>query len=514
MTTDKWLEKNGKKLDLLLTAALAALPLIIIYQIVSLSGPQWDLTVRYLEGRTLADFLTGNKSIQAAFAGEFSNNLLFYFEPYREPLSIPIFAVTSFLFGKNVMPYIIIVYLGYLFAVSELCKELKIDRLAALSVFANSYAIFFFFVPNGGEGLAIAFAILGVVYLLRKDPLSGLFFGLAGIAKYPAMVLFPLVLLLGGGKKIAKAAILEAAPAALWGLFDYAVYGVPFYSYIQSAYASLVANGGAGVDAYALSQVLAYPIAFGAIGFLLGAIGERKIKFAFGSTAKVLAAGILAAAIGYMLIVPHNDQTTQARYGFLLHGMLLIPSALMLSNALRENKGLKYVIAASVALLLIYLAFAAYYSSTAPGVAYYNAGSPESIYVHADNAVNKTGFGGCKYISNAWVPMIYAGFDVYSPFLMYNTYVAIPRIESILDRLGFRNIPQTVNGILYAYGSYSGVNYTQLLNQEKQYPVVFFKSIGVAKSEILSLNGSTIAYDDRDLTVYLPQNASCYRNAI
>ena len=72
------------RLDAALIALLIAIPIITFYVILATQGPSWDMTARYLNGRTLLNFIVHGGSAHSAFAGEYSNNLVLYFEPYRE----------------------------------------------------------------------------------------------------------------------------------------------------------------------------------------------------------------------------------------------------------------------------------------------------------------------------------------------------------------------------------------------------------------------------------------------
>ncbi len=156
--------------------------------------------------------------------------------------------------------------------------QLKLlNKLILFSAFANSYIIYFLFVPNGGEGFSIIFVLLALVYLLRKKSVSGLFFGLAGLAKYPSLILFPLVLFLGDKKKILKAIAFEILTVLAWGAIDYFLYGIPFYSYFESAAAAGIISGPSVISILAVVQVLAYPIGFAAIGIVILVL--TKIKF-------------------------------------------------------------------------------------------------------------------------------------------------------------------------------------------------------------------------------------------
>jgi len=460
-----------KPLDLVLVALLVVLPIITFYVIISLGGPSWDMIARYLNGRTLLNFIASGAAQQHAFSGEYLNSLRYYFEPYREPLSTPIFAVLEALFGSPILIYMIVVFLAYVAAAYVLGRDLGISTLIMLSAMISAYSIFFFFVPNGGEGLAVVFVLLGLVYLLRNNPVAGLFLGMAAIAKYPALVLLPMILLLWNRKKVLYAAILAALPVVLWGLIDYVLYGVPFYSYFASASYSNVVSAPSSINLLAVLAVVVYPVALSCIGILGVLIKRHKLGLRLDYTTKVICAFVLLSLIGYIAILPHNDQFTQMRYGFLFAASLMVASAVIVGRAVQGVRYLKYAAAGlALAVAIGTLGYFIYAYSTAQ-VTYYNPGSGSSIYAHAGKVLQGLGFAGCRIVSNAWIPMLYAGYDAYSPYILYND------------------------------------------SQQLRYPVVVFNYVGVQMQGpfiVTNLTGAKTAYNDSNMTVYLPVGVHCY----
>jgi hypothetical protein len=502
-----------KDIDLPLIAVIVILSVLIIYTVIHLAGPSWDMSVRYLAGRTLLNFLTHKISLRSAFVGEFSNNLLYYFEPYREPLSMPIFAALSIFFQKPIFSYIVLMFAGYLFALYEFGKEFKIDRLIIFSVFLNSYALYFLFIPNGGEGLSIIFVLAGLVYLLRKKAVSGLFFGIASLAKYPSIILFPLVLLLGDKKKIRQAIALEFLMVLLWGGLDYIAYGVPFYSYFESMTSAGMISGPSAVSLMSLVEVVAYPAVFAAIGVAVLLLKKGRAGFRVDCTSKVLIAFIALAGLCYLAILPHNDPTTQARYGYLLATALLASSALVLSRAVKRAPPLKYLVALGAIIVLAYALYATYAVNNNPAVAYYNFDNHDGIYAHAGEALGSLNFSGCRFVSNAWVPMVYAGYDAYSPFILYTSAVITPIVEHLLAGNALNPTNGTINTIIGTVTPHnSTLSYAAYVKEEKEYPIVVFRYTGVPSSFIINLNESRLAYIDQNFSIYMPQNASCYKN--
>jgi hypothetical protein len=462
----------------LLIAVLFVLAFLLIYAALQVYGPQWDVIVRYLQGKTLVNFLTHNVSAQAAFSSGFSNNLLYYFEPYREPLSIPIFALLTLFFQNSILVYMLVTLALYAFAFYKLSKELKIDPLLAFSVFLNVYLIMFLFLANGGEGLSVAMALIGFIYLLRKDSKSGLFFGLAGLAKYPSIITFPLVFFLGNKKKIVKALSLEVLTVFIWGVvFDYLVYGSLFYSYVLSLTSSNVLSSASTIYMSADISIVFYPMLFGAIGLVVFALKKLKPKIVLSYKTKIFAAFIVLTAVVFIVLAQHNDQYTQARYGYLLSIALLIPALWVLNLASQKVRYLRYMVAALSATMLLTATIYGVYGADTSALQYNQPGNGNTIFSHAGAELTSLGFSGCRYMSNAWVPMLYSSYNTYAPFIEYYT------------------MPPS--------------NYSL---QQEQYPIVVFKYGGVPSSYIVNLNSSKLVYNDSNISIYLPQNVKCYTN--
>jgi hypothetical protein len=504
--------KQGKDiLGIVLLLILVLLPLLIFYVIIHLSGPQWDMAVRILQGRTLLNFFTHGATLHTAFGGEAyptANNLLYYFEPYREPLEIPIFAMLQIFFSETALPYVILIYALYILTLYKLGKNLKVERLVLFSVMVNSYIIYFLFIPNGGEALSVVLALLGFVYLLEEKASSGLLFGLASIAKYPSLCLFPLVLLLPSKKKIIQAILLELMVVVLWGvLIDYGLYGLPFYSYLESIGAANVASGPSSVAASALINVFAYPVLFLAIAGILLLAFKSKIKLKFDYRTKVLAGFAVLSLLCYLVILPHNDPFTQARYGYLSAVSLLVLTAIALTKASGINPNIKYAIAIFSVCLLVYALWLSYASNNNPGAAYYNYENSNGIYVHSEYDLASIGFGGCRFVSNAWIPMIYSGSNAYSPFVLYAGNGTVQIVQQTTAKFGgaVENL-----SLRMARGQLQVLN-SSYREEEARYPIVVFNYTGVPPSLILNLNVSRLAYSSQNVSIYLPPNATCYR---
>ena len=491
-TTDSSLEPNGA-VRFVLLILLVALPLCTILVINFFAGPQWDLVAHSLNGRTLLSFITNSGiGARAAFAGEFAGNLAYYFEPYRAPLSTPIFALLWIFFGRPVLPYMIIVYAASVLALYLVGRELRIDVLVLFSVFLNPYAIYFFFVPNGMEGLSVVLVLIGIVYLLKRSSMSGLFLGLASLAKYPSLVLLPLVFLLGR-KKAPKAAFLEFAVVLPWLLFNYLVYGNPVYSYLAAVTNIVTGIAYTAVHPVAVLTVVAYPVAFAAAALLIWARHSRSMSMpSLPHSARVLLALIVLSAVGYVFVLPHNDPFTQVRFGYLFSTSLMVSAALLFSRiTTRRTEFRHYAAAAAVVALAIALTFT-YFSYNNAAVLQYNVNHQGNVYQQAEAELTALGFGSnCRIMSNAWVPFLYQRYDAYSPFTRYTSNTITPIVEGLAAQ--------------------EGINYSSYVTGQSTYPIVVIENAGVAPSLIMGLDNASLTYNSTYIRVYLPSNATCYR---
>ncbi len=478
------------KLYKILLLLVIVLPLILIIAHNIVYGPQWDVMAQYLNGKALYDLIIyHNVSVYSAFAGEYQDNLLYYFEPYREPLPTPIFAALYPLGqGLSIPIYLGIVYAIYAFAVYKIGKALETDVLLAFLMLTNIYVVIYFFNVTSKEALSAAFLLLALAYLLRKSEWSGLFFGLAAISKYPTLIFLPMVLLLWDRKKVPKAIALEIIPAIPWLIFNYSVYGSPIYSYLAAISTSI--SGAAPIYLGSVLQVLAYPVIFAAIALICLKLANKKVRIPR-YTLAVIAIFIVLSFIGYIEVLPYHDPLTQARYGYLFSLALLLP-ALYLLNIATSSRFKKVVILLAVITVIIDLiALCAYVQSgNTPVSQYYNPSNPNGLYVHAGSVLASLGYGGCRVVSDTWIPMVYSGYDVYSPFITY--------LNS--------NLSTTL------YNANHSINITQAVDQRLEYPILVFKYPGVPNSLIRNLNSSTLAYKDANISVYLPNNAICVKN--
>lgn len=473
-----------------LILAIVLLGLALILTVEYTVGPQWDISARSFNGRTLLNYLS-NLSIdpRLAFGGEFLNNQVYYFEPFREPLSTPIFAFLSLFFKSTVIPYSVLLYFVYAIAVYYFSKKVGVNSLLAFSILISFYTAYFLFIPNGGEGLAVIMLMIGLVLLLDDNYWAGLFFGLAVLAKYQALAAFPVLLFLGNKRKIVIALILEAIAILAWGILDYFLWGVPFLSIIQSIHDADVPSG-TGVYLLAVATALAYPLLFG--GITAAAIFLSKKKFNLDwKRMKVFFLLALLTAGGYILIVANKDFQSQMRYAvFFVFSVLVI--CMLYLGRLFTNPKARYALATLSIILLIAAIIWNYNFGITPTVQHDNPDNIYSIYGHAKYELGVLNLSGCRVVSNDWIMLMDAGVNAYSPYFVYaNTLVG----------------PNDLNVIM----ADEDTNLTSYIAGRLNYPIVIFNYVGVPAGFLPNINASRKVYSDNNFTIYLPQNLTCVK---
>ena len=493
------MQATRKRLQYLIIASiLLILPLVTASTILYFRGPEWDVMSHALNGRTMLNYISLHEvSFEAAFAGEFVNNLVYYFEPYRAPLATPIFAFLSIFLAEPILAYTILLYIGVAAAVYKASKELGVEPLVMLSAFFSPYALYFFFLPNSMEGLSIAFVLLGIVYLMRRSAWSGLFFGLAGLAKYPPLILLPLVILLWEKRKAAAAIGLEALAILPWLAFNYIVYGHPLYSYIAAVSNIVTSARYTTVHPFAVFVALMYPIAFGVAALVAWRLGGAKARTRVRGMLssyrfRVLASFAVLSLIGYAFVLPHNDFFTQERFGYLASTALVLLMVALFYNSVPERSRYKLsriVALAAIAILAVNLYYT-YATTNVPTVRYYNPNAQGNVFQNATSELGALGFANCRFVSNAWVEMLYLHYPAYSPFTLYTSGVITPMVEHLAAQ--------------------QGLHYSQYVKSQEEYPIVVIDNAGVSQSLILNLGNSTMVYNRSDIQIYLPKNTSCY----
>lgn len=181
----------------------------------------------------------------------------------------------------------------------------------------------------------------------------------------------------------------------------------------------------------------------------------------------VIAVFFILSLLQWLLIAGHYDTTTQARYAYLLGLMTLILLAYVLSEEQKAFYMVKYIVFVASILILIYFIIMLNYDANY--LVPYNPNSNQSIFYRVQNKIIALGYGDCRLISNAWPYLRYLDLNAYMPFYKNST--------------------------------------------ADKYPIIIFNSAGVNASETINnLNQTNVVYSDKNFSILIPYNFSCYTN--
>jgi uncharacterized protein YuzB (UPF0349 family) len=507
------------KVNKFLSVALILLPILLFLLVYFLFGPYWDIISHYLNGRTIINLVGSNVNPLHVLSGENGYSLLYYFESYRAPISYLLFASLSTVFKNPILPYFIVAYALFLFSILEFSKETKIERSILLLLFINSSVIFFWFMVNGEEILSIIFAIFGTIYLIKDRPVSGLFFALSVLGKYPALVLLPMAFMLTTRKKMISGLVLELLVMLPFLAFNYLLYGNPIATFVISFYASSSSNISAAISWDAMLNVFEYLLAFSIAALAFAKFYQKRVikipSLSFkklNRTERIFAVLLVLSVADFFLTALYHDAITQTRYSYLLLFSLILIASYVLTPLLKDNEKLKLLLLCFGVLAFAAACLATFYSLNNSTVYYYNPNNPNSVYSNVSSVLNGLGYGNCRVISNAWVPLLYSNTDAYSPFVS-------PEYYSQVVSKAYALINSTKGGIL-GHIIEEIVNNTIIIGNQNtfprydsdMYPIVEFRYIGVSPYQILNLNSSRVLYNGSDFVVLAPKNVTCYRN--
>ena len=398
-----------------------------------------------------------------------------YYEAYRAPVGVVIFGLLTLFYAKPLFLYLIILWVAFLIAVYKFRKDVKFDTLITFAVLLSPYIIKTTFFLSSEEILSIIFVMLSLGLLIKEKPLAGVTLGIASLAKYPTIILLPTILLLYKPKKIIKGFLLEFLVILPWLVFNFVISGNPFTSYIQSYATVLGSASSEPIFLSTLTMVFGYSVVLGIIYLIVLAkirFDKKKLPNPFSlrdfkGTKLVIMVFFVLSLLQWLLIAGHYDTITQARYAYLLALMTLILLAYVLSEEQKVFYMVKYIVFVASILVLIY--FIVILNYDANYLVSYNPNSNQSIFYKAQNKIVALGYGNCRLISNAWPYLRYLGLNAYMPFYENST--------------------------------------------ADKYPIIIFNSVGVNASETINnLNQTRIAYSDKNFSVLIPYNYSCYTN--
>ena len=153
------------------------------------NGIHWDFISNYLNAVSVNNpqFLS---HLTLYSLDDVDNNGI-YFEINRAPLPYLILAIFMKLSFAYATPIFIIFCLALLLLVSfYMSDHIRQNRLILLSLLLVPYTAFTLIFDDPEDILSLALILIFLVLLLKKSKYSGIFLGLAGLAKYTSLSLY------------------------------------------------------------------------------------------------------------------------------------------------------------------------------------------------------------------------------------------------------------------------------------------------------------------------------------
>ena len=412
-----------------------------------LYGVGWDFVAHYMAGKAMLapGFFSSVKNAVATGGTYLDFGIVqtknIYFESYRAPLSIITLAGLYLLAGRLAIPaYLAIMVVFLFFATVYFSKGFKINYLLVGSLLVLPYLVVFPFMINSEEMLSLIMMIAALPLLYRGKWQAGIFIGLAGLSKYTALIFLPLLLLVGGKKKILYSFIAFVVITLPWLAFNYAAFGNPLYSYLSSVVVNEESSMPSAISLVALEGIVAGFIP--AIMLLLimyyrhprGSIAKihRAFKAVTGAGHRmplILASFFLLALLEFVVLGTHESVFDQARYGYFLFASIAFLLSWLIERKLRQRSLSRYRTAAIATLSAFSAAsMIAVIALMGSSLIAFSPGSNNSVFPSAVNAVKGLNLSNCSFVSNDWVYLRYYGVTAFSPYGYNATTSGYPAI--------------------------------------------------------------------------------------
>ncbi len=443
---------------------LFAVTVYLVLSVYNASGVGWDFLSRYLNGRTLANgyFYThlgvlGNKvplNVDIAGVNRASNvtpaltvGKTIYFDQVWEHLSSAIMALFVIGFGANALSTYLVFLIVLLFAASYVAAEkISVDPLVLTSLMVGPYVVMITIFYNGAEILALGFALLFVGYSVCRRYAAGAYLGLLGLARYDALIVAPLALLVGDRKKVLETIVVAAVVTLPWLVFNLALFGNPLQGYFTDLAEAQPQHLGPVAFLAMVKSIVWYPLILLAIaGAVLAYLNRKEVgkssrrlsrtlkSVLRGQRARVLLVLLVFSLIGFSFT--YNNAQGAIRLGYLVYLSVALIAAVALSmlegrlvkNARRkEARVIPYMvfIVSLVLLLGVYSGWSAIHFNVLGSL-----GFRYPAFAGAVAALQSQGLANCSVVSNAWPYLNFYNVTTYSPYLCNATVERMPIVE-------------------------------------------------------------------------------------
>ncbi len=416
------LADSMERLEKILVVAILFLAIADTAEIFLTTGMFWDFTVNVLNARDIVDPFFYHYMLTAHPAYLAITTPQFYAETYRDPLMPFILSLFTLpLHSYAPIVYQVFVVLFLLSALYYYSKTTKVNLLLLVLLFFNPFVLFTLFLLDGEEGIAFILMIFAIALLFKKRWETGMLLGLAGLAKYPSLIFFPLILLLPTWKKRAYALVAFALVTLPFLAANYLYYGSPFEAYLTEM--GLYAGGAAPVPGVLLESLwvifsFLIPAALVLVG-LFAAEDDKSRRAArkMDHLQKILLVAIALGVVAWIYLARYPALDGTPRMGYLIFFGVALEMALLLQrfdadsigfNA-KRNLAMSFLIVISIGSLGYWFALAQQQNAVS------SVGTNWIGFATAANALAQHGFANCDVISNAWVFIYYDNVTALNP---------------------------------------------------------------------------------------------------
>ncbi|MGC8479750.1 MAG: glycosyltransferase 87 family protein [Candidatus Micrarchaeia archaeon] len=324
-------------------------------------------------------------------------------------------------------------------------KKLGINYLLIGSLFVLPYLLIFTFVVNSEGMLSLIFMIIALSLESENKWQSGIFIGLAGLAKYTSLIFLPIILLLQGRKNIFKGFLSFVIVTLPWLIFNYIVFKNPIYSYLSSISVSLESSAPSAISLVALFYVMIFFVpAIIILALLLYWYFKERNKKSNKNKKKVyeifrekifkrplliLLSFLFLSIVEFIILGMHESSFDQSRYAYFLYSAVAFLIAYGIDKVVPLVKINKTYIkrifiyksdiilflfsASSILVVLIIL--------NSGGYGNFTSGSQNVIFENIASELKELNIYNCPVVSNDWVYLRYYNITAFSPYFYNNS---------------------------------------------------------------------------------------------
>jgi hypothetical protein len=475
---------DKKKIALCLLAAYAIVLLIlgslIIFRINSIGGYYWDFTAHMLYANALTSpaFYSSIANHTAALAISYEN--IFYVEWFRAPL-MSVLMVPFLPMGHYGPMYYVVAELAFLIIASVYAADsISTNRFLMLAMLFTPYVVIYLTLLNGAEILSMALLLFGIGLAARGKWQAGLLLSLAGLAKYFSSV-FILLLFFLPKKERLKGLVSYLAVLAVWFAVNFATFGNPVESYLQSFGEAFVIYKvsessivGAAIQSFSIIFAYIIPFIAAAVAIFAIVLMRRRVVLVKKDIVfwnrleyreKIAIVSFILALVGTAAVSIHASVNNLPRWGYEIYACTALLLGVMFARAIKKyDQHEKYTYAAIAISVIIYVALlVAAYAGIQFHYPFASLGTKNITVLNAVAEIKSLGIENCSMISNAWVYLRYYGIPAHYPGNMNSTSDRYPAV--VIDNVGIDANSVDTEGYSVAhlgndYGIYLPSNYS------------------------------------------------------